>query len=66
MKTYNIKVLSTFDDENIFKYSFDILNNRSQYEKEKNFKTIELFYRAFFFFEFYKDEQANDFTFYSL
>ena len=55
---------SEFCNENIFKLSHYIISFKKEDTEEICYKQLELFYQTFFFYEFSKDNETNNFTFY--
>ena len=51
-------------NENIFKLSQYILSNKKENDGKICTNQLELFYQTFFFYEFNKDNETNDFIFY--
>ena len=51
-------------NEEIFEMSTIIIKNKNKYENKCFYKSIELFYKTFFYIQIFEENEANDFTFY--
>lgn len=52
-------------NEKLFKISHQIIINKEKNKDKSSYESIELFYQTFFFYEFSKENNTNDFTFYT-